>query len=407
MTSPVSQCGFYLDSPFLSGAEHQAINNIRDLQAEGNTVRVFLSGKPEFCDAVIQRLEGARVDFVANPTEFFKSNANSKALILLKDWLLFARTFFWALSQLVKKEFRFIHVNNGGYPGSSSARAFALAAILVTRAPVFMTVNNLAVSRSESAARYFDLAYDALIAKSRIRWIFGSQAAEARFQKVLGVRTERTHTLRNGASIRPCSSPPGKCPELLRLQQIVGSKLASLTIGHLETRKGHKSLVDAIAYLQTMGKLEQNWVFLIEGLGPEEGALLRLVRERQLEDKIVFLGRGECLYHTMALSQVLIHPSIFGEDLPNVVSEAMSMAKPVIGSAVAGIPEQVIDGDTGIIFEPGDIKALAYAIERLLTDSKLRREMGIAGRARYFSDFSPGVSRSLYKDFYNTYGPGQ
>jgi hypothetical protein len=67
---------------------------------------------------------------------------------------------------------------------------------------------------------------------------------------------------------------------------------------------------------------------------------------------------------------------------PTVILEAMASARPVISTRLAGIPELVVDGQTGVLVSPGDTAALTDALERLLRDPKLRLHYGRAGRAR-------------------------
>src|ERR671937_549308 len=78
---------------------------------------------------------------------------------------------------------------------------------------------------------------------------------------------------------------------------------------------------------------------------------------------------------------VVVCPS-YREGLPLCVLEAMAYGKPVVASAVGGIPELVEDGVTGFLVEPGDVAGLRQAIERLLADPALRRRLGRAARAR-------------------------
>jgi glycosyltransferase involved in cell wall biosynthesis len=70
-----------------------------------------------------------------------------------------------------------------------------------------------------------------------------------------------------------------------------------------------------------------------------------------------------------------------------VFLEAMRFAKPCIGGNVGGTPEVVEDGQTGLLVPFGDVDALERALDRLLADSALRKQMGIAGRRRLLTQF--------------------
>jgi len=69
----------------------------------------------------------------------------------------------------------------------------------------------------------------------------------------------------------------------------------------------------------------------------------------------------------------------------------MAMGHAVVGTTAGGIPEAVVHGETGLLVEPADAKALAAAIARLLKDADLRKQFGEAGRARVAEHF--GVDR--------------
>ena len=73
-------------------------------------------------------------------------------------------------------------------------------------------------------------------------------------------------------------------------------------------------------------------------------------------------------------------PSVWPDPLPMTVSEAQNCGVPVIASAVGGIPEQIIDGETGWLVSPGDARALASRLDEWVASPELARRMGEAGR---------------------------
>jgi glycosyltransferase involved in cell wall biosynthesis len=72
----------------------------------------------------------------------------------------------------------------------------------------------------------------------------------------------------------------------------------------------------------------------------------------------------------------------------------------VIASRLAGIPEEVADEKTGLLFEPGNAAQLAAAISRLLESAELRREMGREGRRRFLERFEAGIVCGRYGELY-------
>jgi glycosyltransferase involved in cell wall biosynthesis len=89
----------------------------------------------------------------------------------------------------------------------------------------------------------------------------------------------------------------------------------------------------------------------------------------------------------LAMADISVLPSFF-EGLPLTAIESSAAGRPVIGTAVDGTPEVVLDGRTGILVPPGDAGALARAIRELSCDPALRHAMGEAGSQWVFQHFS-------------------
>jgi glycosyltransferase involved in cell wall biosynthesis len=104
------------------------------------------------------------------------------------------------------------------------------------------------------------------------------------------------------------------------------------------------------------------------------------------------------LYERAAVVAVPSHREGFGV----ACAEAMANGRPVVASAVGGLLDLVVDGETGLLVPPRDVPALRGALERLLADRKLRRRLGEAGRERIREHFSwPAVTEATiaaYKD---------
>ena len=93
------------------------------------------------------------------------------------------------------------------------------------------------------------------------------------------------------------------------------------------------------------------------------------------------------------------------EGLPTVIFEAMAEGAPIVATRHAGIPEAVEHGRTGLLVPPGDPRALADALERLLANPELRRDFGAAGRRVALDRFSAiGQSRRLEAALLRTAG---
>jgi glycosyltransferase involved in cell wall biosynthesis len=91
-------------------------------------------------------------------------------------------------------------------------------------------------------------------------------------------------------------------------------------------------------------------------------------------------------------AEVVAVPSVIPDAFSRVVLEGMAAGRPVIGTAVGGTPELIVDGETGLLVPRRDPAALAGAVERLLTDPALAARLGAAARQRVESRFAPEVS---------------
>jgi glycosyltransferase involved in cell wall biosynthesis len=113
-----------------------------------------------------------------------------------------------------------------------------------------------------------------------------------------------------------------------------------------------------------------------------------MARERGLEENVSFDGPlyGEEKAAACRAADIFVHPT--REDcFPLVILEAMSAGLPVVASEEGGIPDEVEDGKTGLLFRKGDSADLARCLETLLVDASLRTRMGAAGRDRFEKRF--------------------
>jgi glycosyltransferase involved in cell wall biosynthesis len=164
-----------------------------------------------------------------------------------------------------------------------------------------------------------------------------------------------------------------------------GSEPRLLCIGRLIPIKGHLVLLRALA----QARAQVPAVTLdVAGRGPLEPALKAYVRELGLEDGVRFLGFVSPVQSAIENAAIVVVPSL-GEGFGMVALEAMERARPVIASAVGGLPEIVADGKTGLVVPPADAEALAEAIVALVSDLPRAEAMGRAGRDRALVEFTP------------------
>ena len=136
-----------------------------------------------------------------------------------------------------------------------------------------------------------------------------------------------------------------------------------LYLGRLELIKGVLTLISSMKFIF-------DTPLLIIGNGTEENYFKNYVDINQIKN-VFFLGKlnREDVLHYIKHSLFTICPSECYENLPYSIIEAMALGKPVIGANIGGIPELVIDGYTGLLFEPGNIESLSEKIKTLLNDN--------------------------------------
>jgi len=152
-------------------------------------------------------------------------------------------------------------------------------------------------------------------------------------------------------------------------------------VGRLSEQKGQLLLIEAVHRLATSGvELE----LVLAGDGDMRGAIEAEVARRGLERQVRITGwiASAAVRDEVLAARALVLAS-FAEGLPVVVMEAMALARAVVATSVAGVPELVVDGDTGWLVAAGDVDALATAMRACLECPAERlADMGRRGRAR-------------------------
>lgn len=186
--------------------------------------------------------------------------------------------------------------------------------------------------------------------------------------------------------INPGSFQKSASSDAVRLRQQVGldstSKVVS-TVGRLSQEKGHRYFVESVP--QILERFPEAH-FLIVGDGPERDSLESLVAGLGIQRAVSFLGYRRDVAAIMGLSDVVVLASL-REAFGDVLIEAMSLAKPVVATAVGGVPEIVRHEETGLLVPAGDPDVIARAITRLLHDPAWARQLGKRGREVMVENF--------------------
>ena len=173
-------------------------------------------------------------------------------------------------------------------------------------------------------------------------------------------------------------------------------------------RKGQEVLVRAARLLRDRYPEARYLIVGSASPGNEDQVtqLRALIAEQGVEDLVILAGESDDPASVFAALDVAVAPSVQPEPFGCVVMEAMAVGTPVVGSRSGGIAEQIVDGDSGLLFTPGDAASLATALDRLLSDPELRSVMAGNALRRVRTTFSlDGTYQSMVSLFDSFGGP--
>lgn len=183
---------------------------------------------------------------------------------------------------------------------------------------------------------------------------------------------------------------------------VLPKKWDGIFVGRFVEKKGIDDLIEAVAML---GELRPRVLFI--GDGPLEAGMRE--RAARLGVEATFLGAQEpqVVRRCMAESKVFVSPSRTASDgdtegLPTTILEAASLGIPTVSTYHSGIPEAVVDGETGLLGKERDRVALARHLRRLLTDEALRTRMGQQARRHVEASFDLRKQTRRLEELYDS-----
>jgi glycosyltransferase involved in cell wall biosynthesis len=203
-----------------------------------------------------------------------------------------------------------------------------------------------------------------------------------------GYDEAKISVIRNGVDTSRFDNPPA--PATLRRELGLADETPLVgVVSRLTQLKGLENFLEAAAMVRAR---VPNARFLIAGeTSPMNRDYLpelqRYAERCGVAGDVLFTGLRGDVPRVLASLTVSVMPSL-NEALSNVVLESMAAGAPTVATRVGGTPEAVIDGETGLLVEPGDSRTLADAILRLLADRSLAGRLGCAARARIADHFS-------------------
>jgi colanic acid/amylovoran biosynthesis glycosyltransferase len=230
------------------------------------------------------------------------------------------------------------------------------------------------------APRNFEIGLDKLVDTARVI-VTVSDYAKKFLQERFPERADRIRRIYNGLNLAEFGRADfSSTPPLI------------LAVGRLITKKGFADLIHACGLIAEHGK---SFRCEIIGEGPLENELRHQIEQLDLESRVALSGAKPQreVRQRLAAANVFVLPSVVDPDggmdnLPTVIMEAMATGLPVVSTEIGGIPEMVIENETGFLVQPGDAAGLADAIEKVIDDRLLAQRLGQAGYERAQKLFS-------------------
>ncbi|MCB2156761.1 glycosyltransferase family 4 protein [bacterium] len=209
---------------------------------------------------------------------------------------------------------------------------------------------------------------------------------------------ERVHLVRNGVDcVQTYPIASHRKQQLRRMLNLPLEVPLIGAVGTMRALKGHDYLLRAMPAI--LEKHPETHLLLI-GAGPARDEIESEVSRLNLDDRVTIIGPlSTMLPQIMSLLDILVHPSLI-EAFGLVVAEAQACGTPVIGSRVGGIPENIVDGETGFLVDPASPDQIAEKVILLLDDPMLRAQLGAQGRAFINEERELGTTAEGYVELW-------
>lgn len=361
---------------FEGGVKTYLLSLIRRLGKEG--YRVYAAGPR---GSIIDDLKGSKI--VTFPLDFGDRFAP------LEDWAVARK-----LAKIIKnEEIKLVHAH--GY------KAACIAALAARRAgtPItLVTLHDFIINEGAGRMKhlYFDLA-EHFMPRMVDKIITVSKALRQRV--IEKGKIEGSKVVVVNAGVKPISSGMTASRRVLNIKDILALNTAApliVTVGHLTPQKGVKYLLVASAHIL---REVPNAQILVVGDGSQKHELEIMAEKLGVHKKVGFTGWRDDARDIMAAADVIVLPSLV-EGMPYSMLEAMVSGTPVVSTSTGGIPELLLDRETGFLVPPRQPRALSDAIVYLLQNKDIAVQMGIAGRRRVEEQFDLKKTLSGTLDVY-------
>ncbi len=274
-----------------------------------------------------------------------------------------------ALARLLRDEgvsIAHAHVREANTTATVAAR---LAGVPV----VIATIHNMASIQGRRR-----ILQDRLLDRWRDAVVCVSERVKEDYCRTIGVRPEKVEVIYNGLDLERFVSGGKPRGEVRSALGLAPDDRLVLTVARLHPQKAHEVLIEAAGAVTSACPSAR---FALAGEGPRRAELERLVRDRGLAERFLFLGSRADVADLCRAADVACLSSVH-EGFSNVVLECLASGLPFVATDVGGNREAIQEGLSGYLVPPGDAAGIARRLIELLTDDALRARMAEGARAR-------------------------
>jgi glycosyltransferase involved in cell wall biosynthesis len=277
----------------------------------------------------------------------------------------------WKLARLIQGEnIQVVHCHKG------RARTLALLAGLLVRIPVLLLNRGV----SFPLDRWNRLGYTT----RRVTGIVAVCESIKRGLVASGVPAEKIEVIYSGTDL--ARFHPGVDGAAVRQALGLSPEHALVTQIGIRSWRGNDDVLDAM--VRVSREAPHARLLFVGAPPPRVPVLLDKARSRGLEGRVHVLGHRDDVPEILAASDLVVDASYAGLGLTGSLREALAVETPVIGTDLEGIPELILDGETGLLVPPRNPEALGQAVLRLLENPARAKTLARAGRKRVETHFS-------------------
>ena len=212
-----------------------------------------------------------------------------------------------------------------------------------------------------------------------------------------GLPASRVEMIYNGVDLKSLNKASPLARRCVRQEfEFTADDFVILLVARLHDLKDHQTAIRTIDRVRTA---IPNARLLLAGDGDQRDAIERSIAEKNLHSHVRLAGTRSDIANLLVASDVFLLTSI-SEGIPLTVIEAMAARRPVVSTAVGGLPEMIQHGKSGFLAAPGDDAGLAEYLVELARKPGLRTAMGLVGEQKAREVFSLDKMLNAYRDVY-------